>query len=103
MPGSVRVTPQDSSLQRTAWLALRARAAWWAVLVEDAPVADGAFARPLGMGAGSAIRPPQSGSAVVCMAPEASPCLPWELVGRAWLEFGGWEGAAKAFFDTNEL
>ena len=89
MPGSVPVSPQDSSRQRTAWLALRARAASWAVLDEDALLADGSFVRPLGMGAGSAIRPPQGDSAVLSTALEASPCCPWELEGSMALKFGG--------------
>ena len=89
MPGSVPVSPQDSSVQRTAWLALRARAASWAVLVEDALLADGSFDRPLGMAAGSAIRPPLSGSAVLSTALEASPCCPWELEGSMALNLVG--------------
>ena len=91
MPGSVPVSPQDSSVQRTAWLALRARAASWAVLVEDALLADGSFDRPLGMAAGSAIRPPLSGSAVLSTALEASTLLPMGVGGKHGFEFGGWE------------
>ena len=83
------MSPQDSSLQRTAWLALRARAASWAVLDEDALLADGSFVRPLGMGAGSAIRPSQSDSEVVCIALKASPCCPWELEGSMALNLVG--------------
>ena len=89
MPGSVPVSPQDSSVQRTAWLALRARAASWAVLVEHALLADGSFVRPLGMGAGSAVRPPLSGSAVLSTVLEASPCCPWELEGSMALNLVG--------------
>ena len=95
IPGSGLVSPQDSSLQRTAWLVLRDRAASWAVLVQDALVADGAFARPLGMGAGSAIRPPLSDSAVLYTGLEASPCCPWELVGTHSLNLVGGRGAAS--------
>ena len=92
MPGSVPVSPQDSSPQRTAWLSLRARAASWAVLDEDALLADGSFVRPLGMGAGSAIRPPQGDSAVLSTALEASPCCPWELEGSMALNLVGGGG-----------
>ena len=54
-PGSAHVSPQDSSLHRLAWLALRGRAASVAVGVELSLVADGSFTRPLGMAAGSAV------------------------------------------------
>ena len=53
-PSSGPVSPQGSALQRMAWLALRGRAASWAVGVQDALVADGFFGHVLGMGAGSA-------------------------------------------------
>ena len=69
--------------------ARRAPAASWAVLDEDALLADGSFDRLLGMGAGSAIRPPQSDSAVLSMGLEASPCCPWELEGSMALNLVG--------------
>ena len=43
------MSPQDSSLNRLAWLALRGRAALWAVLVQVALVADGSFNHVVGM------------------------------------------------------
>ena len=70
---------------------LRARAASWAVLDEDALLADGSFVWPLGMGAGRAVRLPLSDSVVLPTALEASPCCPWELVGTHGFELGGWE------------
>ena len=84
IPSSGLVSPQVSSLHRLASLALAGRAGSMAVGVELSLVADDSFARPLGMGAGSAIRTSQSDSAVVCMALEASPCCPlsWR---EAWL------------------
>ena len=91
IPSSGLVSPQDSSLHRLAWLALQGRAASWAVLVQDALVADGAFAQALGMGAGSAILAHPSDSAVVCMRVWASPRVPLRWREPTWLEFGGWE------------
>ena len=89
IPSSGLVSPQVSSLHRLAWLALAGRAASWAVLDEDALLADGSFVRLLGMGAGSAVRPPLSGSAVLSTALEASPCCPWELEGSMALNLVG--------------
>ena len=89
IPSSGLVSPQGSSLHRLAWLALQAQAASWAVGVQVALVADGSFARPLGMGAGSAIRAHPSDSAVVCVRVWAPPCLPWELEGRHGLNLVG--------------
>ena len=49
------VSPQVSSLHRLASMAMAGRAASVAVGVDLSLVADGSFARPLGMGAGSAV------------------------------------------------
>ena len=89
IPSSGLVSPQGSSLHRLAWLALQSQAASWAVGVQVALVADGSFARPLGMGAGSAIRAHPSDSVVVCVRVSAPPCLPWELEGRHGLNLVG--------------
>ena len=83
------MSPQVSSLHRLASMALAGRAASVAVGVELSLVADGSFTRPLGMGAGSAIRPPQGDSAVLSTALEASPCCPWELEGSMALNLVG--------------
>ena len=55
IPSSGLVSPQVSSLQRLASLALGGRPASVAVGVELSLVADGSFTRPLGMAAGSAV------------------------------------------------